>query len=114
MPRGIPNPNAPAPMILIEPAGDAIRLNAYGLDPGQIVDLLRRTLLHVVATHSGVQVISLDVPPAAAVVASKPPARASKTSKPKAARPSANGRPSVPTYSLAELDLDDDEGEDAD
>lgn len=120
MPKGIPNKSAapaqpavvePAPMIFIEPAADgAIRLNAYGLDGGEIVEVLRRSLLHVVASQAGVQVISLDVPARAAVVASRTPApKAIKTPK-----PSSNGskpRQSVPTYSLASLGLDEDEDE---
>ena len=90
MPRGYPNksatvalPDGPAPMILIEPGADgAIRFNAYGLDAGEVVDVLRRSLLHVVASHAGVQVISLEVPMRAAVVASKAAP----------AKPSSNGR----------------------
>ena len=94
MPRGYPNKSAapaaagPAPMVLIEPAADgAIRLNAYGLDGGELVDLLRRSLLHLVASQAGVQVISLDVPAHAAIVASKVRATPAK-----AVMPSANGR----------------------
>lgn len=96
MPRGYPNKSAapalqsPAPMVLIEPAADgSIRLNAYGLGGGEIVDVLRRSLLHLVASQAGVQVISLDVPAHAAVVASKVRATPAKA---KAVKPSANGR----------------------
>lgn len=121
MPRGYPNPKPtpardPAPMILIEPAGDAIRFNAYGLDAGQMIDLLRRSLLHLVATQSGLHVVSIEVPPAAAIVLDKP---AKATTKARATKkPSTNGRPamrsemadaSVQRYSLADLDLDSDE-----
>jgi hypothetical protein len=75
-------------MVLIEPAADgAIRLNAYGLDGGEIVEVLRRSLLHLVASQAGVQVISLDVPAHAAIVASKVRATPAK-----AVKPSANGR----------------------
>lgn len=94
MPRGVrkvsaaPAAQGPAPMVLIEPAADgAIRLNAYGLDGGEIVDLLRRSLLHVVAMQAGVEVISVEVPAHGAVVASRP-----APSKVKALKPSVNGR----------------------
>ena len=117
MPRGIRNASAapaaqgPAPMVLIEPVDGAIRLNAYGLDGGEIVELLRRSLLQVVATQAGVQVISVEVPAHAAVVAST----ASTTPKAiKSTRLSSNGnkqRKAVPTYSLASLGLDEDEDE---
>jgi hypothetical protein len=97
-------------MVLIEPAADgAIRLNAYGLDGGEIVDLLRRSLLHVVAMQAGVEVISVEVPAHGAVVASRPAPKAMKTP-----RLSSNGskpRQTVPTYSLASLGLDEDEDE---
>lgn len=72
MPRGIANPKPapapaspedPAPMIFIEPAfDDSIRINAYGLGAGSIIDALRRVLIHLVAQQSGVQIIALDVP----------------------------------------------------
>ena len=113
MPRGIPNksaapavvpvPEEPAPMIFIEPARDgSIQLNAYGLYAGEVLDTLRRALIHLHAQRAGVQVISLEVPPAAAVVPANKPA----ASKPKPA--SRNGRaaersalddPTVPRYS---------------
>lgn len=77
MPRGIRKvdaaPEAPAvseppAMIFIEPGRDGdIRLNAYGMDGGEVVDVLRRSLLHMAASQAGVQVISLEVPRAAAV-----------------------------------------------
>lgn len=87
MPRGYPNakaapaasaapvvPEEPAPMIFIEPAADgSIRLNAYGLHAFEVVDVLQRSLLHLVASQAGVQVISLEAPArAAAVVAARP------------------------------------------
>lgn len=95
MPRGYPNKgSAPAgqlgsaPMILIEPGADgAIRLNGYGLDAGEIVDVLRRSLLHLVANQAGVQVISVEVPMRAAVVATP-----RTSAKPKPSKPSSNGR----------------------
>lgn len=91
MPRGIPNnkpapvaapvAEEPAPMIFIEPGLDgAIRLNAYGLYAGEVVDALRRALIHLAAQRAGVQVISLEVPAKAAVAAST------------TAKPSSNGR----------------------
>lgn len=114
MPRGYPNPKSapapasePAPMILIEPVDGAIRFNAYGLDAGQMIDLLRRTLLHLVATQSGMNVVSIEVPPAAAIVLDKP---AGTPKKPTTKKPSSNGRQrSEPRYSLAALDLDDED-----
>lgn len=99
MPRGYPAntkaapvatvvPMEPAPMIFIEPGLDgSIRLNAYGLDGGEIVEVLRRSLLHLVASQAGVQVISVDVPMRAAVVAHH-----AAPAKPKPAKPSSNGR----------------------
>lgn len=102
-------------MIFIEPLLDgSIRLNAYGLYAGEVMDALRRALIHLHAQRSGVQVISVEVPAAAAVVASK--ATSVKAAKAKA--PSTNGRramrseladPAVPRYSLADLGLDEDE-----
>lgn len=106
MPKGYPNPQpvpppSPAPMILIEPAaegtpalraGASVRFNAYGLDPAEIIDLLRRSLLHLVAQQSGIEIITLDVPARAAVVASRPAA----PSKPKTAQPGRNGSKPAP------------------
>lgn len=78
MPRGIPNPKPapapvasqdPAPMIFIEPAFDgSIRINGYGLSAAQIVDSLRRVLIHLVANQSGIETITLDVPPRATIL----------------------------------------------
>lgn len=106
MPRGIPNaklapsaapapvvPEEPAPMIFIEPLADgSIRMNAYGLYAGEVVDALRRSLLHLVAQQSGIEIITLDVPARAAVVASRPAA----PSKPKTAQPGRNGSKPAP------------------
>lgn len=59
MPRGVrtrsaaPVAQGSAPMVLIEPVDDgSIRFNAYGLSGGAIVDVLRRSLLHVVALQA--------------------------------------------------------------
>lgn len=119
MPRGYPNPKSapapasePAPMILIEPADGAIRFNAYGLEAGEMIDLLRRSLLHLVATQSDMNVVSIEVPPAAAIVLDKPAGTPKKptTKKPTTKKPSSNGRQrSEPRYSLAALDLDDED-----
>jgi len=98
MPKGIPNPKpaappaAPAPMIFIEPAAEAIRFNACGLDAAEIIDALRRSLLHLVAQQSGIEIITLDVPARAAVVASRPAA----PSKPKTVQPGRNGSKPAP------------------
>lgn len=112
MPRGIPKKAAPAqapvtegptPMVLIEPLVDgAIRLNGYGLEAGEVVDALRRSLIHLVAQRAGVQVISVEVPARAAVVAA--PA-AGKGKRP------AQVDPATPRYSLASLGLDRDDEE---
>jgi len=122
MPRGIPNVKAapavtaapvvneePAPMIFIEPAADgSIRLNAYGLYAGEVVDALRRALIHLRAQRAGVQVISPEVPPRATVRLTPAPEKFAKPGK-----PGRNGsKPvdrSVPTYSLADLGLDEEE-----
>ena len=98
MPRGVrtrsaaPVAQGSAPMVLIEPVDDgSIRFNAYGLSGGAIVDVLRRSLLHVVALQAVVEVISMEVPAHGAVVASSSPtAKAIKT--PKKVKPSVNGR----------------------
>jgi len=106
MPRGIPNvkaaqplvvtPEEPAPLIFVEPAADgSIRLNAYGMSAGEVVDALRRVLISLHAQQAGVRVVSLEVPARAAPAASSPaaaspaaPARAKKTPPPRAT----NGR----------------------
>lgn len=114
MPRGIPNaktapqpaaqvvvvPEEQAPMIFIEPALDgSIRVNAYGLYAGEVVDALRRVLIHLAAQRAGVQVISQEVPPRATV------APAGKGKRP------AGIDPATPRYSLASLGLDRDDEE---
>ena len=53
---------------------------------GEVADALRRALIHLHAQRAGVQVISLEVPGRAAVVASKTVA-----SKPQTPKPSRNG-----------------------
>lgn len=67
-------------MIFIEPALDgSIRLNAYGLHAGEVVDALRRSLIHLAAQRAGVQVISLEVPPRATVVLPAAPSKPKPT-----------------------------------
>lgn len=88
MPRGVrtrsaaPVAQGSAPMVLIEPVDDgSIQFNAYGLSGGAIVDVLRRSLLHVVALQAGVEVISMEVPAhGAVVVAARPALVASRNS----------------------------------
>lgn len=98
MPRGYPNKSAapaapvvseePEPMIFIEPGRDgSIRLNAYGLYAGEVIEALRRALIHLHAQRAGVQVISLEVPARAAAIAVSKPALV----KPKLPKPSSNG-----------------------
>lgn len=78
MPRGIPNPkptqtaaqpalDSAAPMIIIQPRPDGTRIDAYNLALADIVEELRRSLIHLVATQAGVTIISHDIPRAAAV-----------------------------------------------
>lgn len=84
MPRGIPNKKTPAlePLIMVHPTADGqLRLNAYELDDHEVIAMLRRALLHVVATRNGARVIDLTVPAQAAVVAQRP-ARKTPASKP--------------------------------
>lgn len=112
MPRGYPNPKPapvapvvaeePEPMIFIEPGRDgSIRLNAYGLYAGEVVDALRRALIQLHAQRAGVQVISMEVPARAAVVASTP-----APSKPKLTKPSRNGSSNFAREMKRELALD--------
>lgn len=114
MPRGIPNqpkaqpPAAPvadsaAPMIIIQPGPAGTRLDAYNLALAEIVDELRRSLIHLVATNAGCTVISHDIPRAAAIVAhpSAPPSRNGSGPKPAPAR--------KPLRQPAGHDLDDDD-----
>ena len=96
MPRGIPNtpkaqsvsqqaaqPDSAAPMIIIQPRSDGTRLGAYNLHRVEIIDELRRALIHLVATGAGVTIISHDIPKAAVVVPNTPavPARNGHTTK---------------------------------
>lgn len=77
MPRGYPNkPKAspistagPAPLIIIQPGPDGTQFNAYDLDLPQVVDELRRTLVHLVASQAGARVIAHQIPRQAAVIA---------------------------------------------
>ena len=77
MPRGYPNkpktaPDftaGPAPLIIIQPGPDGTQFNAYDLDLPQVVDELRRTLVHLVASQAGARVIAHSIPRQAAVVA---------------------------------------------
>lgn len=106
MPRGYPKPKpaaaagvpeGPTPMIFIEPLVDgAIRLNGYGLDAGEVVDALRRSLIHLVAQRAGVQVISVEVPARAAVVAAQAEVAQVRVAKPRAVRAGGNGRRAEP------------------
>lgn len=59
----------PAPLILIQPDGDALRFNAYGLTTAQIIDALRRTLLYTAAQHAGLATIDATIPAQAAIAA---------------------------------------------
>lgn len=100
MPRGIPNkqpsppmkadnPTAIPPLILLQPAIDGTRIDAYGLDPDECIDELRRALLHLVARQAGVTIISEVVSRQAAVVLAQR-ATWTVTATP-ASSPSANG-----------------------
>lgn len=60
-------PTAPTPLILIQPDGDALRFNAYGLTTAQIIDALRRTLLYTAAQHAGLATIDATIPAQAAI-----------------------------------------------
>lgn len=76
MPRGIPNqtktavepaPASAAPMIIIQPSAGATRLDAYNLALSDIVDELRRAIIHLVAMDAGIAVISHTIPRDAAI-----------------------------------------------
>jgi hypothetical protein len=56
-------------MILIQPDGDAIRFNAYGLSASEILALLRRCLIYTAAQRAGLLTVEALIPPQAAVVA---------------------------------------------
>lgn len=132
MPRGIPNqpkaqpPAAPvadsaAPMIIIQPGPAGTRLDAYNLALAEIVDELRRALIHLVATNAGVT-ITHTIPRDAAVIvqpapdgsrvlaAAVPPLRVPKD-LPKTSKPARNGarlaKASKPDPEPVYLDDDD-------
>ena len=132
MPRGIPNqpkaqpPAAPvadsaAPMIIIQPGPAGTRLDAYNLALAEIVDELRRALIHLVATNAGVT-ITHTIPRDAAVIvqpapdgsrvlaAAVPPLRVPRD-LPKTSKPARNGKASKPhpepVYEPFNLDDDD-------
>lgn len=68
MPKGIRNtppipPSvAPAPvadptsLIMLQPHGDGIQFNSYGLEIPEIVDALRLTIVHLVGEQAGITV----------------------------------------------------------
>lgn len=68
MPRGIrntqptlhsvaPAPVAePTPLIMLQPHGDGIQFNAYGLEIPEMVDALRLAIVHLVGKQAGIKV----------------------------------------------------------
>lgn len=127
MPRGVLNKTtettAPEPLIIVQPTPDGrLHLNAYELDDNQIIDMLRRTLLHLVATRNGARVIDLTVPAAAAVAI--PPLRVPKATPPKQQpiknRPGpkpaqrSSGRQDAGIHRLRDQDPDDEDLDDID
>lgn len=44
----------PTPLILLQPHGDGIQFNAYGLEIPEIVDALRLAIVHMVGKQAGV------------------------------------------------------------
>lgn len=67
MPRGFPNPKPipsvapapvaePTPLIMLQPHGDGIQFNAYGLEIPEIVDALRLAIVHLVGKQAGITV----------------------------------------------------------
>ena len=67
MPRGIrntpptppsvaPAPADPTPLIMLQPHGDGIQFNAYGLEIPEIVDALRLAIVHLVGKQVGITV----------------------------------------------------------
>ena len=68
MPRGVKNipptppsvapaPVAePTPLIMLQPHGDGIQFNAYGLEIPEIVDALRLAIVHLVGKQAGIKV----------------------------------------------------------
>lgn len=119
MPRGVPNTKTTAlePLIIIQPAADgSLHLNAYHLEDAEVVAMLRKTLLHLVATLNGARIIDLTVPAQAAVTVeplrvprAKAPAKTPMRGKPgpKPAQRSANGRRST----VRDYDEDEDPDE---
>lgn len=77
---------APAPLILIEPGPDGTRFNAYGLELPEIIEELRRALVHLVATSAGVEVISVTIPRDAAIAVERLPVRPQPKRRPAAAK----------------------------
>lgn len=122
MPRGVPNTKTTAlePLIIIQPAADgSLHLNAYQLEDAEVVAMLRKTLLHLVATLSGARVIDLTVPAQAAVTVeplrvprAKAPAKAPMKGRPgpKPAQRSSNGRQDAGLHRISDqAEPDDDE-----
>ena len=79
-----PAPRDPAPVaredavqeaiILLTPtAGDAWRLNAYGVDRSHVIQALRLALVHLVARQSGVLIIDEVIAPDMAIVTERLP-----------------------------------------
>jgi hypothetical protein len=69
MPRGIKNtpPTLPSitgagavaeptPLIMLQPHGDGIQFNAYGLEIPEMVDALRLAIVHLVGKQAGIKV----------------------------------------------------------
>lgn len=64
MPRGIKNTQStpptlapvadPTPLIMLQPQGDGIQFNAYGLEIPEIVDALRLAIVHLVGKQAGI------------------------------------------------------------
>jgi hypothetical protein len=73
-------------MIIIQPRADGTRLDAYNLALAEIVDELRRSLIHLVATQAGVTIITHDIPRAAAVVPHTPAVPSNNGASPKPVR----------------------------
>lgn len=67
MPRGVKNtPSTPSlapapvadptPLIMLQPHGDGIQFNAYGLEIPEMVDALRLAIVHLVGKQAGITV----------------------------------------------------------
>jgi hypothetical protein len=88
MPRGIPKAKAqpqsqPAsdivsapPLILLQPVLDGVQFTAYGLQLPEIVELLRLSMVHVVAKQNGATVIDDYVARSTRVATHRSPAKA--------------------------------------